>query len=109
VLTTFPPSLNRRHKAALFLALIPVGVGLLLGAGAKQSLGMALLGMAFAWAFGSDSRPVHWLFVVAGTVLAFAPLALQWHERCEAAPTGLSGPTADSLGQRFEPPNCPGT
>jgi hypothetical protein len=82
---TFPPSLNRRHKAALFLALIAVGVGLLLGAGVKQSLGIALLGMAFAWAFGSDSRPVHWLFVVAGTVLAFAPLVYQWYDQRGAA------------------------
>ncbi len=82
---TFLSRLNRRHKAALFLALIAVGAGLVLDMGAKQSFGIALLGMAFAWAFGSDSRPVHWLFVVAGTVLAFAPLALQWHERREAA------------------------
>ncbi len=82
---TFPPSLNRRHKASLFLALVTVGVGLVVGAGAKQSLGIALLGIAFAWVFGTDSRPLHWLFVVAGTVLVFAPLALQWHERREAA------------------------
>jgi len=81
---TFPIRLNRRHKAALFLALVGVGVGLLLGASAKQSLGIALLGMAFAWAFGCDNRPVQWLFVAAGTVLAFAPLTLQWHERREA-------------------------
>jgi hypothetical protein len=72
------------------MTLIAVGVGLLLGAGAKQSLAMTLLGMAFAWAFGSDSRPVHGLFIVAGTVLAFGPLALQWRERREE-PDSLGG------------------
>jgi hypothetical protein len=76
---TFPVELNRRHKAALFLTLVAVGVSLVLAAGAKQTAGVALLGAAFAWAFGSNSRIVHWLFVASGSALLVAPIGFDWY------------------------------
>jgi len=76
---TFPVELNRRHKAALFLTLVAAGVNLVLGAGAKQTAGVALLGVAFAWAFGSKSRIVHWLFVVSGSAVLVAPASFDWY------------------------------
>jgi len=39
------------------------------GISGKQAAGIALLGVAFAWAIGSDSRVVHWLFVALGMAL----------------------------------------
>lgn len=47
--------LNRRHKALLFIALVITGCSLLLGAELKDALGFLLLGIAFAWAVGSDT------------------------------------------------------
>lgn len=76
---TFPVELNRRHKAALFLTLVAAGVSLVLGADAKQTAGVALLGVAFAWAFGSNSRFVHLLFAVFGLALLAGPLAFHWY------------------------------
>jgi len=76
---TFPVELNRRHKAALFLTLAATGVSLVLGVGAKQTAGVALLGVAFAWAFGSNSRIVHWLFVVSGSAVLVAPTGFDWY------------------------------
>jgi hypothetical protein len=76
---TFPVELNRRHKAILFLTLVAAGVSLVLGAGAKQTAGVTLLGVAFAWAFGSNSRIVHWLFVASGSALLVAPIGFDWY------------------------------
>ena len=45
--------LNWRHKAGLFLTLVAVGCGLFLECSAKQAVGIALLGIAFAWLIGS--------------------------------------------------------
>jgi hypothetical protein len=75
---TFPMELNRRHKVALFLTLVDAGVNLVLGGSTKQTAGVALLGVAFAWAFGSNSRIVHWLFVVLGSALLVAPIGFDW-------------------------------
>src|SRR5580700_114194 len=47
--------LNRRHRAILFVTLVLTGSALLIGAELKHSLGMMLLGMALAWALGSDA------------------------------------------------------
>jgi hypothetical protein len=47
--------LNRRHKALLFITLVITGCSLLLGAELKDALGFLLLGVAFAWAIGSDT------------------------------------------------------
>jgi hypothetical protein len=74
----FLAGLNRRHTAALFLTMVVTGACLLLGAGIAESTGTALLGVAVTWAFGSDARVVHWLFVIAGIVLSCTTLALQW-------------------------------
>jgi hypothetical protein len=76
---TLPGGLNRRHKTALFLTIVAAGVSLLLAAGAKQTAGVALLGVAFAWAFGSNSRIVHWLFVASGSALLAAPIGFDWY------------------------------
>ena len=45
--------LNWRHKAGLFLTLVAVGCGLFLECSAKQAVGIALLGIAFAWLIGT--------------------------------------------------------
>ena len=46
--------LNRRHKVLLFMTLVFTGCSLLLGDELRESLGFLLLGIAFAWAVGSD-------------------------------------------------------
>jgi uncharacterized membrane protein YwaF len=46
---------NRRHKAILFVTLVASGCALLLGAELKEALGSTMLGVAFAWAIGSDT------------------------------------------------------
>lgn len=47
------PSLNRRHKAGLFLVLVAAGLSLFFEASAKQTAGIILLGLAAMWFFGS--------------------------------------------------------
>ncbi len=82
----FAAKLNRRHKAALCATLICVGLILLLGGGAppavgiRPAVGIMFLGMAFSWALGSNSRLVHWLFVVFGLLLllSVAPDPFVW-------------------------------
>lgn len=64
-----PTRLNRRHQFALFTVLGIAGIAAVSGATLTQTAGILLLGLAFAWAFGSDSRGVHWSFVVVGIVL----------------------------------------
>jgi len=48
-------SLNRRHKAGLFLVLVATGLSLFFEASAKQTAGIVLLGVAATWLFGSVS------------------------------------------------------
>src|SRR2546426_395017 len=62
-------TLNRRHKAILFVALVLTGCGLLVGAELKEALGFMMLGVAFAWAIGSEtaSKLYAGLKGVAGT------------------------------------------
>jgi len=48
----------------------------------RAGVGFALLGVALAWAIGSDNRVAHWLFVVigvAGVLSAAVPPALVWN------------------------------
>jgi hypothetical protein len=45
--------LNRRHKTALFITLIVTGCSLLAGATLAEGLGILILGLTFAWVFGS--------------------------------------------------------
>jgi hypothetical protein len=76
--------LNRRHKAALFATLVCVALLLVLShTGIRLIVGIALLGMALSWALGSNSRPVHWLFVVVGLVLLVDPVwdGFTWPQR----------------------------
>lgn len=47
--------LNRRHKAILFLTLVFTGCALLVGAELKEAIGSMMLGVALAWAIGSDT------------------------------------------------------
>ncbi len=48
-------TLNRRHKAILFVTLVVSGCAMLLDAELKEALGFMMLGVAFAWAIGSDT------------------------------------------------------
>ena len=83
---TLAVKLNRRHKTALFLTVLAAGFSLLLPeVSAKQTAGILLLGLAFAWVFGSDSRPVHWLFVVLGMALFIGPVGFDWYSAHDTA------------------------
>jgi len=64
-----PLNLNRRHKVTLFLTVVLAGIAALNGGKMMQVVGILLLGLALAWAFGSDSRVVHWLFLCLGVFL----------------------------------------
>lgn len=75
----FPAMLNSRHKAVFFLTLLVAGASLLLQAEAKQIAGIVLLGLAFAWAVGSDRRIVHYVFVFCGVISAGGPLLRDWY------------------------------
>jgi hypothetical protein len=70
----FPIASNRRRSSVLFLTILVAGASLLFPkVGAKQTVGIMFLGMVFAWAFGSNRRIVHWLFVISGlALLAFS-------------------------------------
>ncbi len=48
-------TLNRRHKAILFVTLVLAGCALLVGAELRETLGFLMLGTALAWAVGSDT------------------------------------------------------
>jgi len=77
-----PPKmlLNRRHKAILFVTLVISGCSLLLGAEVRETLGLMLLGIALAWAVGSDaaSKVYAHLKTASGTVYSWirTPLAM---------------------------------
>ncbi len=71
-----PLNINRRHKVTLFLAVLLAGIAALNGAKMMEVVGILLLGLALAWAFGSDSRVVHWLFLSLGVLLACGTVGL---------------------------------
>lgn len=48
-------TLNQRHKAILFVTLVFTGCALLVGVELKEALGYMMLGVASAWAIGSDA------------------------------------------------------
>jgi hypothetical protein len=79
---------------ALFLTLLAVGTSLVLDVGAKQSAGIALLGIAFAWAFASNGRLVHWTFAALGWVLVVAPICYNWYDNRGAVRAYESSVTA---------------
>ena len=82
--------LNWGHKAGLFLTLIATSLGLLLELSAKQTAGIALLGVALAWLFGSVAvRTLGLTFLILisalGLYLAAAPLWRDWKSVNESA------------------------
>lgn len=74
------PSLNRRHKAVLFLTLLAAGFSLLQQPYIRVTFGIAMLGLALAWAIGSNSRVVHVLFLLLGLPIAVGPVLSDWYE-----------------------------
>src|ERR1039457_6078400 len=99
-----PLKLNRRQKVALFLTLVLAGIAALSGAEMMEVVGIFLFGFAFAWAFGSDSRVFHWLFLSIGIVIACAPISswfLQQHyDLQEVLITDYWAPFGNSLYDR---------
>jgi hypothetical protein len=73
-----PLNLNRRHKVTLFLTVVLAGIAALSGGKMMEVVGILLLGLALAWALGSDSRVVHWLFLSLGALLACGTVGLAW-------------------------------
>ena len=76
-------SLNRRHKAGLFLVLVATGLSLFFEASAKQTAGIVLLGVAATWLFGSVSlRTLGFtacsLACAVGLLIAVVPLYQRW-------------------------------
>ena len=71
---------NTRHKAALVLTLLATGASLIVGLETKQVVGIALLGLAFAWLLGSNSLLVHSLLIVAGLSLATGRVLWDWQK-----------------------------
>lgn len=61
------PSLNRRHKAGLFLVLVATGLSLFFEASAKQTAGILLLGLAATWFLGSVLSRTLGLIILAST------------------------------------------
>jgi hypothetical protein len=64
-----PCNLNRRHRAALCGTLLCVGLIVLNGGSIRASIGIGLLGLAFSYTFGSNSRLMHWSFLIVGILL----------------------------------------
>jgi hypothetical protein len=96
--------LNRRHKAALWATLVCVGL-VLMDSGIRDGLGIGCLGIAFAWALGSNYRPVHWLFVVSGLLLlvpAVGDVLLWPRQKAEAINLQQSIIQSDLEGARQE-------
>lgn len=75
--------LNRRHRVALFLTLLAAGLSLVSASGIQITVGIIFIGVAIAWAFGSNSRLVHALFIVCGLLLATVPILFEWNEHRE--------------------------
>jgi hypothetical protein len=71
-------TLNRRHKAVLFITLVVSGCALLLGTELKEAIGFMMLGAAFAWAIGSNtaSRVYARLKGASGTFYSWVRLPL---------------------------------
>jgi hypothetical protein len=83
-------TLNRRHKAGLFLTLVAVGCGLFLEVSARQAVGIALLGIAFSWLIGSlTPRALIAVFAIVicgvGLYVAAAPVWSDWNSAQKSA------------------------
>ncbi len=70
--------LNRRHKTVLALALLIAGVALVGGQNFQVFIGLLVIGAAFAFLIGSNSRAVHTLFLVVGVGASIIPVAIDW-------------------------------
>jgi hypothetical protein len=76
-------TLNWRHKAGLLLALTATGLSLFFELSTKQTAGIAVLGIAFAWFIGSiTSRALGWLSALLsclfGLWVALTPIWDDW-------------------------------
>jgi hypothetical protein len=71
--------LNRRNKAGLFLTVVATAACLIAGVAWKESVGVALLGLALTWLIGAI-RPMHlcWVASVAGLLLASGSVGWQY-------------------------------
>jgi len=83
-------TLNWRHKAGLLLALTATGLSLFFELSAKQTAGVAVLGIALAWFAGSvPTRILGWVAAVLsclfGLYIALAPLGKEWMSVQESA------------------------
>ncbi len=83
-------SLNRRHKAGLLLILVATGLSLFLEASAKQTAGIALIGLAATWFFGSVGPRTLGLILCSmaccvGLYLAVVPIWKDWESYQTAA------------------------
>ena len=83
-------TLNRRHKAGLFLTLVAVGCGLFLEVSVKQAVGITLLGIAFSWLIGSLNPralivAVAVLLCAVGLYVAGSPVWLDWESTQRSA------------------------
>lgn len=82
-------TLSRRHQAGLFLVLVATGISLFLEASAKQTAGIALIGLAGTWLVGSLSvRALGILFPLTlfglGVCLAALPVWADWKAYSES-------------------------
>jgi hypothetical protein len=65
---------NQRHKVGLFITAIGAGLCLLVGTGFRETCGIILLGLAFAWAFGSSNRILRLCLAGIGLTLLLHPV-----------------------------------
>ena len=78
-------SLNRRHKVAIFVVLICAGVVLMGDRSLGEGPGVILIGIAIAWAVGSDYRPVHLALLMIGIMMVLGgPIVPGWHDHQSA-------------------------
>jgi hypothetical protein len=66
--------LNNRHKTGLFLTAIAAGLCLFFEDSVRQTLGVILIGSAFAWAFGSANRALRLVVAALGILTMVGPL-----------------------------------
>jgi len=62
---------NRRHKVILFLSVLATGLTLLSGRSLAFGFGALCIGLASAWAIGSESKAVHALLLATGLCVLF--------------------------------------
>ena len=90
-------SLNRRHKAVIFVSLIGAGLVLMDDGSLGEGLGVILIGVAFAWAVGSDYRPVHVALLLTGIIMALGgPIMAGWIDHHSAIVSYQSAVTKNS-------------